>query len=333
MFPIPWNFPLRKKNGKLVNIGDAIDEGTEIPEHGEGDAGKVLSVDENGGLKWSDYVNSEIQTLTNKLSDEAATRSVMGAKNLLPNIASSGSYASSGTVTKNANGSLTINGTFDEVTTINIDYLNDLSNAVFDVTDLIGTDIAVSLLDTAVSGITLQVGYFNSAGTRSTLENVLTKANITFPAGAIKSATYLRIASGTYDNVTVYPMMRLASDKDDTYQPYAMTNRELTEYTSDVASDSYTKDGILVRVYRCGRQVMFLLGGTATADIAAATILCTLDSKFAPFETANSIAIKGANKTLTKLNIAANGQVYFDDAIANGEGPRLTSLSYIAKNP
>lgn len=67
MFPIPWNFPLRKKNGNLVNIGDAIDAGTEIPEHGEGDAGKVLSVDENGDLEWSNEVNTEIQTLTNEI--------------------------------------------------------------------------------------------------------------------------------------------------------------------------------------------------------------------------------------------------------------------------
>lgn len=33
----------------------------------------------------------------------------------------------------------------------------------------------------------------------------------------------------TYDNLTFYPMIRLASDTDDTYAPYAMTNRELTD--------------------------------------------------------------------------------------------------------
>lgn len=159
----------------------------------------------------------------------------MGAKNLLPNIANSGSYASSGTVTKNVNGSLTINGTFDAVTTVNIDYLNGLPDAVFDVTDLIGTDIAVTFLDTAVSGITLQVGYFNSQGARSSLAgDVSTKANIVFPADAVKSATYLRIASGTYNNVTVYPMIRLASDTDNTYQPYAKTNQELTFLVSRI---------------------------------------------------------------------------------------------------
>lgn len=33
----------------------------------------------------------------------------------------------------------------------------------------------------------------------------------------------------TYDNVLVKPMIRIASDADTTYKPYAMTNRKLTE--------------------------------------------------------------------------------------------------------
>ena len=36
-------------------------------------------------------------------------------------------------------------------------------------------------------------------------------------------------SGNTYNNVTVYPMLRLASDTDVTYQPFAMTNRQLTE--------------------------------------------------------------------------------------------------------
>ena len=36
-------------------------------------------------------------------------------------------------------------------------------------------------------------------------------------------------------NLTFKPMLRLASDPDDTYQPYAMTNRELTEEKINIA--------------------------------------------------------------------------------------------------
>ena len=40
----------------------------------------------------------------------------------------------------------------------------------------------------------------------------------------------MSVASGTtVSNLTFYPMLRLASDIDDTYQPYAMTNKKLTD--------------------------------------------------------------------------------------------------------
>jgi hypothetical protein len=246
----------------------------------DGETGDITDVVESGN-----HNAVESDAVYNSEQEIYEVMGKMGAKNLLPNIATSESYASSGTVTKNVNGSLTINGTFDAVTTINIDYLNGLSNAVFDVTDLIGTDIVVTFLDTAVSGITLEVGYFNSAGTRISLEGgVSTKANITFPAGAVKSATYLRIASGTYDNVTVYPMMQLASDTDNTYEPYAKTNQELTaenealtNQTDDIVNvlgaknllpfpyynTSKTQDGITWTVNSDGS---ISASGTATAN-------------------------------------------------------------------
>ena len=44
------------------------------------------------------------------------------------------------------------------------------------------------------------------------------------------------LANGqTVNNLVFYPMLRLASDPDDTYQPYAMTNRELTEKKINIA--------------------------------------------------------------------------------------------------
>lgn len=68
MFPIPWNFPFRKKNGDMSTIGAEIGgAGSELPPHGASDAGKLLGVKANGSLEWSDTVNSEIQTLTNKV--------------------------------------------------------------------------------------------------------------------------------------------------------------------------------------------------------------------------------------------------------------------------
>lgn len=72
MFPIPWNFPFRKKNGDLSTIGDMIGSGgggSDLPPHSASDAGKLLGVKLDGSLEWSDEVNSEIQTLTNQVAN------------------------------------------------------------------------------------------------------------------------------------------------------------------------------------------------------------------------------------------------------------------------
>lgn len=66
----------------------------------------------------------------------------------------------------------------------------------------------------------------------------------------------LSVNSGTNltTPVTVYPMLRLASDPDSTYQPHAMTNRQLTEELADVYTSLSAKLN--------GR----LFGTTTTAD-------------------------------------------------------------------
>ena len=46
----------------------------------------------------------------------------------------------------------------------------------------------------------------------------------------LKLSVTIRIPNGTViDNITFYPMIRLAEDTDDTWQPYAKTNKQLTE--------------------------------------------------------------------------------------------------------
>lgn len=53
MFPIPWNFPFRKKDGSLGKIEDLHGE-NELPSYSSSDEGKVLGVDNEGALEWKD---------------------------------------------------------------------------------------------------------------------------------------------------------------------------------------------------------------------------------------------------------------------------------------
>ena len=57
-----------------------------------------------------------------------------------------------------------------------------------------------------------------------------TGSGVLVPKGTTKNDVQIRIASGyVASNLTFKPMLRLASDPDDTYAPYAMTNKELTD--------------------------------------------------------------------------------------------------------
>lgn len=243
MFPIPWNFPLRKKNGNLVNIGDAIDEGTELPAHGEGDAGKVLSVDENGDLEWSDDISSKIQTLTNNLSDEVETRAKVGAHNLMP-------FDLDYVKSKNTSGSwsdnvYTHNGiafTFNIDSKGNLESIGVLSNP--------STGDGVLYLHRDLESILKSGGNYIlngvSGGTSDTYRIGISQKgfdeNGDFPFVANFTITgvscWIQVTSGATVNTTIYPMIRDAKDIDSTYQPYAMTNRELTEKINEEFSQN-----------------------------------------------------------------------------------------------
>lgn len=235
MFPIPWNFPLRKKNGNLVNIGDAIDAGTEIPEHTSSDEGKLLSVDENGDLEWSDEVNSEIQTLTNNLSDEVETRATLGAHNRASFDTPLGKAAYVG-YTKTDTGVRITNSAsatysyqqFAIVLEKNTDYI-----VSFDITVTSGKGGVVIKGDNSAN--ILVKGELNSG-----------RVSYTFNSGEHSTwyfALYSTYASAALGDVLYANfMVRRASDLSTDFAPYAMTNRELTDFAT--LANRLVSDGV-----------------------------------------------------------------------------------------
>lgn len=240
MFPIPWNFPFRKKNGDMSTIGAEIGgAGSELPPHSSSDAGKLLGVKPNGSLEWSDTVNSEIQTLTNKLNGEIETRAKVSAHNFLifnkANVIagnSSGTWSSNvytingGTITLSDVGEIVVNGTFTAQT--------DFTYTKRTTSDLILTPGDYKLVggindNISVAGNTTRNGAYNNLGsdTGDGLPFTITSDD----AGV---GIFVRVLAGTYDNVKVSPMITAPNDFASAFTPYAMTNRELTEVAQHI---------------------------------------------------------------------------------------------------
>ena len=91
---------------------------------------------------------------------------------------------------------------------------------------------------------------------------------ISVPAGSYN--INIRYWHECSNNLTFYPMFRLATDTDPTYQPYAQTNRELTVNKTDTTVIGNTEDGATAsQDYAVGSH--FIRGGhlkKATAYIA-----------------------------------------------------------------
>lgn len=156
--------------------------------------------------------------------DIYAVMGKMGAKNLLPYPYKETTKTLNGiTFTDNGDGTITTNGTAT-------------SDAIF-----VLYQSGVSLLKV---GRYILSGCPEGGGTNiykiQAAKNDWTFVGADFGAGAVFEITnestqqiqYIRIlvSSGqTVSNLTFKPMFRLASDTDDTYQPYAKTNKELTD--------------------------------------------------------------------------------------------------------
>ena len=122
------------------------------------------------------------------------------------------------TFTRNADESITINGTASGNAFYNIDY--EGGNVKYPTKTRL-----VASLGGVVDGIVMVVGYFDNNG--STVDNVADvrtwkpSAEFELPTSANRGRSYLMIADGTtLKNVVVYPMIRLAKLTENTFEPY-----------------------------------------------------------------------------------------------------------------
>lgn len=169
----------------------------------------------NTNYEAADDVSSEIEALTKEV---AATLNTLGAKNFLETLIGSGTTQGV-TYTINADGSITLNGTCTAWTNIKLDYIAGQKNI----------PSGSYILNGSISGNNKFRLNTYVDGTKMAESENGNEASFTIPSTATEVYTRFEIDStATFNNETFYPMIRLSSIEDDTYAPYAKTNRELT---------------------------------------------------------------------------------------------------------
>lgn len=202
---------------------------------------------------------TDVGELKEALTDEAKTRSALGAKNLLPcTLKALKDCNTSGTWSGNAY-------TFRGVTfTVNTDSKGNVTS--IDTSGTASNNITFALAFSTYTnienmGLELNVPYilsgcpnggsnntynvrYDSGGAWSYPINNGESVDFTFTSATNTYKPMIYIGDGTnVDGKVFKPMIRLATDSDPTYQPYAMTNKELTDNKadkSDLASISIT---------------------------------------------------------------------------------------------
>lgn len=133
------------------------------------------------------------------------------------------------------------------------------------------------------------------------------KTSITFATPNASNIYVKEYAITVTDNnpidVTVYPMLRYAAIKDDTYVPYAMTNRELTE---KVADTGWITTGNLK--YRKSGCIIALQGTVTPSGSIMSITLGTLPEDCRPSQDIN-IAQAGTDTPSRQLIVQKSGSV------------------------
>lgn len=228
---------------------------------------------------------------------------LLGAHNLLPN--NSKSTTKNGlTFTVNSDKTVTVSGTASTDTSFNIYTANGSepfvgqevivtgcpSNGSF------GTYILQASRVTAVDG-----------GAGSTVDEKGTGATLTWKnnGSGTKASINIYVFSGyTFTTpLTFKPMIRLASDTDATYQPYAKTNKQLTNNISSIESNLATVEiGTASKAYAKGDFLIMndTLYKVTTATVAGATL--TVGTNIVQTSVAEELELNNIQLELTNIS-------------------------------
>ena len=177
-----------------------------------------------------DYTNELKDYFASKqaLTNEAVTRSKVGAHNLLP-ITASTEYKNGVTFTVNSNGTISASGTAGEV--------NPSTNAYFEFST--GNSFGLNGSIYSFDGSNHRDGYILTDGVNASSSSYYTMIQA-------DGTAYIVVIAGQTVNLTFKPMLCLDTDPSDEFTPYAMTNRELTEQVNGIIVEQIESDSVSV---------------------------------------------------------------------------------------
>jgi hypothetical protein len=149
-------------------------------------------------------------------------QNVLGAKNLLRFPYASASQTNNGVeFTVNNDGSIVINGA------ATADTIFALASNVHGTSRETLLKCGSMILSGGVSD-DIYINFWNAKGDGGNVASKTNSATITFENQSAGFNIVIIVKSGAVaDNITMYPMLRLASDPDDTWTPYAPSNKDL----------------------------------------------------------------------------------------------------------
>ena len=233
---------------------------------------------------------------------DRAEQRVLGAKNLLPvnKLRATRTYAGV-TLTNNSDGTFSISGTANANANIDITQQLSLANGQY----------RFSLSESNISGLRVE-----GNGGVQIVSSFNTEANeVSFDATSTYTYYILQfcVKNGVSYNLTIHPMLRLASDPDDTYVPYAMTNRELTELaTTQESAVTNIISGATIgdagnHLIKVGKVVTLTLRLDGVTVSAWGTDICVIPEGYRPKYNIRALNISDLN--LQPLQINNSGSI------------------------
>lgn len=254
-----------------------------------------VNADTLGGYPASDYATKE------QLNDDIVNRVIYGSGKNLLQVNAKDAIVNSVKFTVNSDGSINANGTNNITTAGTIFKLCDFTFKSSVMYLLSGGLSSYLQLDVRDSSNAIINNLYNTGGSLPILFETETTASI-----------FIRIDNGfTADNVTFYPMIRLASESDDTYEPYYEGLKDLTDRGMELLWENASPTS------EFGEQDILLNTEGASAAIVTArydTTYATQTSWFVPFGFSQVIkAFAGASESYRSVGLYEN-RMWFSNA-------------------